>query len=791
MTLIKRVRLILLPIVMVIFTLAGYLIYQQSYSNKLNDVTHEWESRLEIFATEYNLEKQAIKSALELLINSPEMISYLSRSNNAFSAYTLEKYVHLKLNSIKTVTPQVLTVQVLNNNKEFVISSDNLDPFEKPTWPKFPKIVLEENQQPIHTLPISQEFVYKSKDAIFELGLIQRFSPEVVYGSDISDQNTQFLAISSGKIFAYSRLNELLDHHFPMGYTLILKPKTNASYIVNQPYTDYDPYNNYTIEISGSDFEIELQFEDKNISQSLKPTLTRITILLFCLAWISYSVILFSIRNQVITPLLSLVQNINNQHQNSDVNLSRIQKRNEVAQLNNAYVDLIERVKYSAEFDSLTGVANRDTFMACLERVIEHRQLTRSQNSIYVLYIDLDNFKKVNDHFGHHIGDKVLISVAEKFTQIAQDSTLITARGKTSASHYLARLAGDEFAIILNNVEQQWQVDVFAAQLNHLFINGYHLQDKIFDIYASIGISVYPDVAKSPEQLMIFGDEAMYHAKSQGQNQFHIFDEITAKNLSQRKLIETELLAAIEQDLFKLVYQPIYCADDLSVAGYEVLLRCPTLAANSIGPDKFIPIAESTGLITAIDLWVIKKAFQQHKIFQEQFDFTGIAAINISAKELTNTRFPSQLQALLNEFDINPETIELEITETSLVDATEMSDTIFSRIKSTGVKLALDDFGTGYTGFNQLSNFPINTLKIDRSFVTNISAGDQASKKTFDVLIQLAKIYELKTVVEGVETESELNYVREFGDYMQGYHLSKPLDFNEFNHLIRQGVVEC
>jgi diguanylate cyclase (GGDEF)-like protein len=428
--------------------------------------------------------------------------------------------------------------------------------------------------------------------------------------------------------------------------------------------------------------------------------------------------------------------------------------------------------------------------MACLERVIEHRQLTRSQNSIYVLYIDLDNFKKVNDHFGHHIGDKVLISVAEKFTQTAQESTLITAHGKTSASHYLARLAGDEFAIILNNIEQQWQVGAFAAQLNHLFINGYHLQDKIFDIYASIGISVYPDVAKSPEQLMIFSDEAMYHAKSQGQNQFHIFDELTAKNLSQRKLLETELLAALEQDLFKLVYQPIFCAHDLSVAGYEVLLRCPTLAANSIGPDKFIPIAESTGLITAIDLWVIKQAFQQHKVFQEQFDFSGIAAINISSKELTNSRFPSQLQALLNEFDINPESIELEITETSLVDFTEVSDTIFSRIKSTGVKLALDDFGTGYTGFNQLSHFPINTLKIDRSFVTNISDGDQASKNTFDVLIQLAKIYNLKTVVEGVETEDELNYVKEFGDYIQGYHLSKPLEVHDLSHLIRRGVGE-
>lgn len=791
MTLIKRVRLILLPIVMLIFTLAGYLIYQQSYSSKLDDITNEWLSRLEIFTTEYTLEKQAIKSSLELLLNSPEMISYLSRQNNTFSAYTLEKYVLYKLNSIKKVTPQLLTVQILNEDHEFIISSDDLGPFEQPQWPLFPKVVLEKNAQPIQELPLTQEFAYKSSEAIFELGIIQRFSPEVVYASDITPQNKQFLAISSGQIFAYSRLIRLLDEHFPIGYTLVLRPRTNASYIVNQPYTDYDPYNNYTIEIEGTDFDVELQFEDKNISQALKSTFYRITILMFFLAWVSYAVILFSIRNQVISPLLSLVQSINNQHQNSDMNLSRIQKRNEVAQLNNAYVDLIERVKYSAEFDSLTGVANRDTFMGCLEKVIEHRQLTRSKKSVYILYIDLDNFKKVNDHFGHHIGDQVLISVAEKFTEVTQNATLIDACGNTNASHYIARLAGDEFAIILNNVEHQWQIGVFAAQLNHLFNNGYQLKNKIFDIYASIGISVYPDVAKSPEQLMIYADEAMYHAKSQGQNQYHIFDESTAKNLSQRKLIETELLAALEQDLFNLVYQPIYCTDDLSVAGYEVLLRSPTLAACSIGPDQFIPVAESTGLITAIDLWVIRKAFIQHKRFQEKYNFNGTGAINISAKELTNSRFPSQLQELLDEFDINPETIELEITETSLVDFTEVSQTIFERLKNTGVKLALDDFGTGYTGFNQLSHYPINTLKIDRSFVTNINASDKASKKTFDVLIQLARIYELKTVVEGVETEDELHYVREYGDYVQGYHLSKPLDFNDFTNLIKSGVVEC
>ena len=436
-------------------------------------------------------------------------------------------------------------------------------------------------------------------------------------------------------------------------------------------------------------------------------------------------------------------------------------------------------IRKMAYYDTLTGLPNRWSFKTNLERLLSRAE--KDKQRVGLLYIDLDNIKQVNDQYGHEAGDRLLLEFSERlWEEIRPTDQLLKPQTES-----LARLAGDEFVVLLPNIKTPLDASVVATRILNIFDGGFEVDDVTHMIYASIGIAVYPDDACDPSTLLHHADAAMYDAKHNGRNCFKFFTQNIADALRQRQRIENGLRQALNEAHFSLVYMPIFDCKDNSIVAVEVLLRCQSPELEGVGPDDFIPVAEATGLIKEIDLWVIENAFQALVILQKEHDFKGQICINISGVELHNEVFPAQVKHLLEQYNIAPECVELEVTETAFVADDVSGLETLKALDELGVSLALDDFGTGYTAFSQLIHYPADCLKIDRSFVNDLFSEREARNKMVMIIQNLAKLYDLRVIAEGVETEAQMAYLRENGcDWAQGYYLSRPLPWDNLVKLL-------
>lgn len=435
------------------------------------------------------------------------------------------------------------------------------------------------------------------------------------------------------------------------------------------------------------------------------------------------------------------------------------------------------RVKDANE-DELTGLLNRRGLRNWLDSSYHRDGMDR----IVMLYIDIDDFKKVNDSRGHQIGDKLLQAFALRVKRV-MDTALSNLDNKPR--YGFARLSGDEFGLAVEDLTDE-SIEIISSEIIRSITRPFHLAGIQVRINASIGVALSEFRAKTPESLINNADMAMYHSKRNGKNQYQLFDQKLSNDIIQRKSISSGIRKAIDNYNFDLVYMPIYRCHSRTVAGAEVLIRSSADELMGFGPDIFIPISEEYGLIKEIDLWVLERALQRMGDFPlilEDFKF----CINISALELHNSDFPNKLAELLQRYRIPAKNIELEITETSLVGADHLSMLLLEKLRKIGVRLSLDDFGTGYTGFNQLLNYPIEVLKIDQSFITEIDNKKSRNAIMVNAILSIAKSYSLETVGEGVESEQHLQFLEENGcDYVQGFYLSEPLPWERFLNLIRQ-----
>ncbi|MBN0985939.1 putative bifunctional diguanylate cyclase/phosphodiesterase [Amphritea pacifica] len=429
-----------------------------------------------------------------------------------------------------------------------------------------------------------------------------------------------------------------------------------------------------------------------------------------------------------------------------------------------------------AFFDTLTGLPNRWNIKDRLESLLHNTK--GPDRHVGLLYIDLDNFKKVNDHYGHDTGDQLLSTFSARLRQLAEE--LIP-----SFQLELGRMAGDEFVVVVNGPQLIDRTRVVAERILQLFEEGLPVQGISHSVYASIGIALYPEHAETASELIHRADLAMYQAKGNGRNRFEYYSDALAGELRDQDRIESALRVALKHNFFSLVFMPMYDCQTLEIVGLEVLLRAENLQHDGIGPDRFIPIAEKTRLIKEIDLWVISNAMARLVELQTATGFSGKLCINISGIELHNELFPAQVKTLLNTYGVVPSSIEFEITETAFVVDDNKSRTILSELRALGISLALDDFGTGFTAFRQLINYPADCLKIDRSFVNDLFSANVARHKMVRIIEELAELYELRVVAEGVETQEQLDYLQQIGcDWVQGYFLSRPLSWPEMLSLM-------
>ena len=414
-----------------------------------------------------------------------------------------------------------------------------------------------------------------------------------------------------------------------------------------------------------------------------------------------------------------------------------------------------------ANYDILTGLPNRGFFR---NQLIDIMSIAKDEEkNITLFFIDLDRFKQVNDALGHEVGDELLKKVSSILRQY------------TRKSDHLARLGGDEFAVVLDAGFDKEKITELAKRLITKFDAGLHVNGKDTGIGISIGISMYPKDANDIDTLIHFADTAMYVAKASKSNSFRFFESSMSEHINRRNLIEKELRLAIVQDSLEFYFQPKIDIQNNTVSGFEALSRWFHPELGTIYPDEFISIAEESGLIVQIGRSITRKSCLQLLEWHKQGYTDMSVAINISAKQFLLSNVVADIRQILKEFDISPQFIELELTESLIIDDPVKVAKTLNKLKALGVSISIDDFGTGYSSLSYLTQFPLDVLKIDKSFINKLTDGDKGQAIT-EAIIAIAKTLNVEVVAEGVESKEQLDILRMLDcNLVQGYYFSPPI----------------
>jgi len=422
---------------------------------------------------------------------------------------------------------------------------------------------------------------------------------------------------------------------------------------------------------------------------------------------------------------------------------------------------LLAKIRYDAYHDGLTQLPNRVYFEKQLAASIDNERL--SDSSFAVLFMDLDGFKSVNDTLGHGVGDKLLRCVSDRLAANIRDGDL------------LVRLGGDEFAVLLHDLDDRNTAVAIASRLNQSLQNTVDIDGYKITISVSIGLSFYPADGYTADELLKNADIAMYQAKGRGKNCINCFDEQMALKYQERVRLETDLREAVHTDQIYVVYQPQIEPRTGRVVAIEALARWKHPVLGQIPPDKFIPVAEESGLITQIGEHVLREACKQTRIWQKMGYQCLQVAVNISAQQFTQDNFEAVVFDALDYSGLKPGYLELEITENIVMENVTRVVSKLNTLRAKGIQIAIDDFGTGYSSLGYLEDLPLDTLKIDRSFVNKLNHNDP-QHSLVNTIILMASSFGITTVVEGVETKQQLRSVVELGcDYIQGYYYSRPV----------------
>lgn len=424
-------------------------------------------------------------------------------------------------------------------------------------------------------------------------------------------------------------------------------------------------------------------------------------------------------------------------------------------------------IRHQANHDALTGLPNRSMLHKHLRRALQNREQDRSGAMMAVAFVDLDQFKFINDSLGHLVGDDLLKTIARRLVSCVRDTDMV------------ARQGGDEFVLVLQNQSDENRISEVLQRILVAVAQPWANGDREFHITCSIGVSRCPTDGDDVETLLKNADAAMYRAKEMGRNNFQFFAGWMDAQASKRLDLLVSLRRAVERQEFTLYYQPKISMADGRLIGAEALIRWNTSSQGMIAPDSFIPLAEETGLIAPIGEWVLRTACSQNKAWQDAGLPPVCVAVNLSPRQL-DRNLPELVSQVLSESGLSPSWLELEITENVVMKDAGKTVATLNALKRLGVQISVDDFGTGYSSLSYLRRFPVDALKIDKSFVRDI-ARDSDSAAIVKAVISLGHILNLRVIAEGVEDQEQYNYLLHNGcDHVQGYLLGKPVSVEEF-----------
>ncbi|WYP26231.1 EAL domain-containing protein [Alkalihalobacillus sp. FSL W8-0930] len=433
-----------------------------------------------------------------------------------------------------------------------------------------------------------------------------------------------------------------------------------------------------------------------------------------------------------------------------------------------------KQIKHLAYHDELTGLPNRRKFNDLIEEAVN--ECKKNSHSFAVLTLDIDRFKMINDSLGHMYGDLFLQKVSNRITKLIDGEDII-----------LSRLGGDEFVLIYKK-EMGHSLESFASRILTLIQKPFHLKEHDFYISASLGIAIYPQHGKKADVLLRNADTALYEVKRNMKNGYQIYSEALNEHLEEKLTLESDLRKGIANQELVLYYQPKFSIDGAKVLGLEALVRWKHPQRGLLSPAAFLPVAEETGLIFDVGAWVLKRACMQMKQWQDEGGLKIPVAVNISSQQFHQLNFDEHVRSVLHETELEPTFLELEITESMMMDVNTSTQTL-QKLSELGVKISLDDFGTGYSSLSYLKQFPINRLKIDRSFISEILTSEH-DKAIVSTIISMAKHLKMDVTAEGIETKDQLDYLK-MNDLMeiQGFYYSRPLPTDQIEALYMKTAV--
>jgi diguanylate cyclase (GGDEF)-like protein/PAS domain S-box-containing protein len=434
-------------------------------------------------------------------------------------------------------------------------------------------------------------------------------------------------------------------------------------------------------------------------------------------------------------------------------------------------IEMEEKIKKLAYYDYLTGLPNKRLFNDRVEQCIF--DAARNEKTFGILFLDLDSFKRINDTMGHTKGDELLIMVSNRITNTLREGDTV------------CRVGGDEFIVLIKNLEEEHYIYKLAEKILNIFKNPFKINNHDLFITTSIGGAIYPIDGESVETLIKNADIAMYTAKEDGKNKFRISTPLIKDRMIKEMKLTNGLYRAVEKNELELYYQPQVSIISGKIIGLEALIRWNNTKFGIVNPADFIYIAEKTGLILPIGEWVIRSACRQNKEWQNAGILNVPIAVNLSVNQFRNTKIVDLIISVLNETNLNPNDLELEITENIIIKETQYIIQSLIELKNLGVKIAIDDFGTEYSSLNYIKQLPVDKIKIDISFVRGIGINAK-DESIINVIIALAKNLGLMVIAEGVETKEQLDFLtKQMCDEIQGYYFYKPMPANQIEELMK------
>lgn len=756
MNLNRRASFVIFPVLIISYALMALIIYEQQSRSIIELEQSKLDQRANALRTEFSSYNGFLDAYLVSLVEGETLARFIREPNNIYKERELSNSLKSSIQRYFSNTREYASLAVLNSSHEAVFYVENsTDPFAE----------LRKEQRELSALMRNLKVVNHWKHftdqapSLLEMGVMidaRTLTPPLI--TQLEETLQVIVSITPR---SYNTLLQQTAKQF--------QAKINYSDSTDRPnannqqlFTQTKLRDNYFLNIAPApDYLQSLMF-------SLQGQLVLTVIVA---AFLTYLLLLFLIRRFITFPITKLDHQLSEVMARDREHFEAPDTNDEIGRLGRKFQNLYSELNLSyqesrvqARTDALTKLPNRASFYEAATRQLAESE--KSKSSISIVYIDLDNFKFVNDKYGHEMGDELLKAVANRLNHIL----FLKPYRKTDTQAY--RLSGDEFIIMMPDSDTAQAVKLCKKILQH-FSSGYQFELGHFPVTASLGIATYPADGHTLSQLISNADLAMYQAKKSGRNAFATYSQELAKRDRQIKEIESKLKEINFDQEFSLYYMPIIDKYG-NVKGFEALLRWHSPQLGMVSPALFIPIAESTGCFEQIDLWVIEQAFKNYPTLKQEFNSDLELSINISSAEIGSELLIDSLKRLCNSYPIDPQNFVIEITETFATDDGLSALSWLEELRKLGFKIAIDDFGTGYTSLMQMVDYPVDIIKFDKTLVERITQADK--KPLASALIDLCHLQEIAVVAEGIEDEIVLHrLIHASCDFHQGFFIAKPM----------------